>query len=66
MHVSVDGARLFFDVEGTFLDPRGLEMFEKPTLLLLHGGPGMDHSLLRPAFAALADAAQVIYLDHRG
>jgi len=56
----------FFDVEGAVLDPRGAEMFEKPTLLLLHGGPGMDLSPFRPAFAALAETAQVIYLDHRG
>jgi pimeloyl-ACP methyl ester carboxylesterase len=41
-------------------------MREKPTLLLLHGGPGFDHSLYKPAFSRLADIAQVIYLDHRG
>jgi proline iminopeptidase len=35
-------------------------------LLLLHGGPGFDHSIYRPAYSALADAAQIIYLDHRG
>src|SRR5712672_2948677 len=41
-------------------------MREKPTLLLLHGGPGADHSIYKPAYSALADIAQVIYLDHRG
>jgi proline iminopeptidase len=41
-------------------------MGENPTLLLLHGGPGADHSVYRPAYSALADMAQVIYLDHRG
>src|SRR5215469_14229488 len=41
-------------------------MREKPTLLLLHGGPGFDHTLYRPAFSALADIVQVVYLDHRG
>ncbi len=66
MHVSVDGVRLFFDVEGAGLAPRGPDMREKPTLLLLHGGPGMDHSLFRPAFSELADVAQLVYLDHRG
>jgi pimeloyl-ACP methyl ester carboxylesterase len=34
--------------------------------MLLHGGPGADHSTLRPAYSALADIAQLIYLDHRG
>jgi pimeloyl-ACP methyl ester carboxylesterase len=66
MHVLVNGVRLFFDVEGARLVPDGPVMREKPTLLLLHGGPGFDHSIYRPAYSALADAAQIIYLDHRG
>ncbi len=66
MHVLVNGVRLFFDVEGGKLVPDGPTMREKPTLLLLHGGPGADHSIYRPAYSALADVAQVIYLDHRG
>ena len=45
MHVSVNGVRLFFDVEGAKLVPDGPSMREKPTLLLLHGGPGFDHSI---------------------
>jgi proline iminopeptidase len=35
-------------------------------LLMLHGGPGADHSIYRPAYSALADVAQIVYLDHRG
>jgi len=66
MRVEVNGARLFFDVDGTKLVPDGKVMREKPTLLLLHGGPGFDHSGFRPAFSQYADVAQVIYLDHRG
>lgn len=41
-------------------------MAAKPTLVLLHGGPGADHSFFKPEFAAVADVAQVIYLDQRG
>ena len=41
-------------------------MRKKPTLLLLHGGPGFDHSIYKPAYSSLADCAQVIYVDHRG
>ena len=52
MHVSVNGVRLFFDVEGTKLVPDGPVMREKPTLLMLHGGPGFDHSIYRPAYSA--------------
>ena len=66
MRVSVNGVRLFFDVEGASLVPDGPTMREKPTLLLLHGGPGADHSIYKPAFSSLADIAQVVYLDHRG
>ena len=66
MHVSVNGVRLFFDVEGAKYVPDGPMMREKPVLLMLHGGPGADHSIYRPAYAALADITQIIYLDHRG
>src|SRR5215831_13754015 len=58
MHVLVNGVRLFFDVEGASLVPDGPAMREKPTLLLLHGGPGLDHSVYKPAFSSLADVAQ--------
>lgn len=66
VHVLVNGVRLFFDVEGAKLVPNGPDMREKPILLLLHGGPGFDHSIYKPAYSALAETAQLIYLDHRG
>jgi pimeloyl-ACP methyl ester carboxylesterase len=37
----------------------GGSMREKPTMLLLHGGPGFDHSNSKPDYAQLADAVQV-------
>ncbi len=60
------GLRLFVDVEGPGFVPDGPVLREKPTLLLLHGGPGYDHSGFKPVFSALADLCQVIYYDHRG
>lgn len=66
MRVRVRGTDLFFDVEGTKLAPEGAVMREKPTLLCLHGGPGLDHSGFRPDFTPLADVAQLVYLDQRG
>jgi proline iminopeptidase len=66
MHVPVNGVRLFFDVEGAALVPDGAALRERPTLVLLHGGPGMDHTGYKPRFSQLADIAQVVYLDHRG
>jgi proline iminopeptidase len=58
--------RLFVDIEGAGLVPDGPTMRAKPTLVLLHGGPGYDHSGFKPAFSALADVAQIVYYDHRG
>ena len=66
MYVTVNGARLFFDGIGQKLAPDGNRMCERPTVLLLHGGPGFDHSMFKPAFAPLADVAQLVLLDHRG
>ena len=47
MHVLVNGVRLFFDVEGASLVPDGPAMRGKPTIVLLHGGPGFDHSIYK-------------------
>jgi proline iminopeptidase len=66
MHVTVNGARLFFDIDGAKFVPDGPRMRERPTLLLLHGGPGGDHSTFKPRFSHLMDIAQLVYLDHRG
>lgn len=66
VRVGIGDVRLFFDVEGAKLVPEGERMAERPTLLLLHGGPGFDHSSFKPAFSPLAGLAQVVYLDHRG
>jgi pimeloyl-ACP methyl ester carboxylesterase len=66
MLVEVNGARLYVDVEGSGLVADGPTMREKPTLVLLHGGPGFDHSGFKPAFSQLSDIAQIVYVDHRG
>jgi len=66
MHVQVNGVRLYFDVEGAALVPDGPRMRERPTVILLHGGPGFDHSSYKPSFSQLSDVAQLIYLDQRG
>ncbi|MGW4946508.1 alpha/beta fold hydrolase [Actinoplanes sp. NPDC004185] len=66
MRISAGDVSLFFDVEGCALVPAGDTMREQPTLVLLHGGPGADHSLFKPEFTALTDVAQLVYLDQRG
>jgi len=66
MRVSIGDVRLFFDVDGAAVVTAGDAMTDRPTVILLHGGPGVDHSLFKPEFVALADVAQVVYLDQRG
>ena len=66
MFVDVGSARLFFDVVGESLNAATPDMALRPTLILLHGGPGYDHSTLRPYFDRYSDTHQLIYLDHRG
>jgi len=60
------GTRLFFDSVGAGLEADADELRAKPVLLVLHGGPGSDHSVFRPWFDRFADTHQVVYLDHRG
>jgi len=66
MFITVHGQRLFFDIVGEQLRIDGPRLVEKPTLIAMHGGPGFDHQRLRPDMDALADVAQILYLDHRG
>lgn len=66
MFVTVRGARLFFDVEGAGYVAADVGLEPRPTLLLLHGGPGGDHAGFRGPLSALSSVAQLIYLDHRG
>ena len=66
MLVSVGDVRLFVDVDGAKLVPDGMSMRERPTIILLHGGPGFDHTPFKYAYASLTDIAQVVYYDHRG
>src|SRR5262245_19914746 len=65
MFVTVNGVRLFFDV----LDPRlaltpaGAD--ELPTVVCIHGGPGGDHTSLRPEIDLLCSSAHVVLFDQR-
>jgi pimeloyl-ACP methyl ester carboxylesterase len=66
VRIDVNGTTLWFDVDGPSVVPDGATMRERPTLVLLHGGPGgYDHSYFKPDFAPLTAVAQVVYLDLR-
>jgi len=66
VYAKVNGVKLYFDVEGAALVADGPKMRERPTVVLVHGGPGGDHTAYKPDFGVLSDIAQVIYYDHRG
>ena len=67
MRVQVGDVRLFVDVEGAKLVPEGPWMRERPTVVLLHPGPGFDHALFKVQIGPwLASGTQVVYFDMRG
>jgi len=66
MRVEVNGTTLYFDVDGAGVVAEGWIMRERPTVVLLHGGPGFDHASFKPVYSRLAAIAQVVYVDHRG
>jgi proline iminopeptidase len=64
--IEVNNSRLYVDIVGSGLVAKGPEMVERPTVFILHGGPGMDHTTMKPDFNPLAEIAQLVYYDHRG
>ena len=66
MFAAVRGTQIYFDVEGMGLVPAGPVMRERPAAMVIHGGPGSDHSGFKPSFSPLTAAMQLIYFDHRG
>jgi proline iminopeptidase len=66
MRISLNGTEIYFDVEGSGLAVTAKGLVEKPTLIALHGGLGLDHGYLRPGLEALRDYAQIVYVDLRG
>jgi proline iminopeptidase len=65
MKLSVNGTELYFDVVGSGLDAAS-GFRQKPTLIILHGGPGFDHTYLRPWLDPVSEVAQLVYIDERG
>ena len=62
-----DGTRLFFDVEGAKIVASESGGSERPTVVMLHPGPGADHSVFKDVLGPrLAQGAQVVYVDQRG
>lgn len=65
MKLAVNGTELYFDVVGSGLDAASA-FRQKPTMVILHGGPGFDHTYLRPWLDPVGEVAQLLYVDLRG
>jgi len=66
MYATIRDTRLYFDVEGAGVVPDGPLMRERPVAMVVHGGPGGDHSGFKPSMSPLAEHVQLVYFDHRG
>lgn len=66
MLACIRDTEIYFDVDGLGLVPDDNRMRQRPTALLVHGGPGIDHSSLKARYAALAQRMQLVFFDHRG
>jgi proline iminopeptidase len=65
MKLKVNGTELFFDVVGSELDASA-GFRTRPTMVILHGGPGFDHTYLRPWLDPVSEVARLVYIDERG
>jgi proline iminopeptidase len=67
MRVQVGDVRLFVDFDGAKLRPQGPWLDERPTVVIVHTGPGVDHLPYKNHLGpTLATVAQVLYVDLRG
>ncbi|HLK00205.1 MAG TPA: alpha/beta hydrolase [Streptosporangiaceae bacterium] len=66
MRVSLGDVTLWFDVSGPSVVVQGSTTTERPAMLAVHGGPGLDHINLKESLAPLAEHLQVVYYDQRG
>jgi proline iminopeptidase len=66
MRVSLGDVSLWFDVSGPSVVPQGDTTVERPVMVAVHGGPGLDHMTVKSALEPLAGDFQILYFDLRG
>ncbi|MBY0502046.1 MAG: hypothetical protein K2P93_08635 [Alphaproteobacteria bacterium] len=67
MRININGSLLYFDIENPGLIPNQEgTMYELTPLIILHGGPGYDHTPYKFFFSTLRDLVQIIYIDQYG
>jgi hypothetical protein len=50
MQITINGAPIFFDAVGSTMALEGPALVERSALIVLRGGPGFDHAVMRPYF----------------
>jgi len=66
MRIDLGDVRLWFDVSGPSVLPAGGTTVDRPSIVAVHGGPGVDHINMKASLAPLAGHLQVVYYDQRG
>ena len=66
MRISLGDVSLWFDVSGPSVIPQEDTTAERPVVVAVHGGPGLDHMTVKSALGPLAEDFQVLYFDLRG
>jgi pimeloyl-ACP methyl ester carboxylesterase len=66
-YLDINDMKMYFEIFGSEFKLEDDGISKKPTILILHGGPGVDHIYYEvPFWESLQDAAQLIFIDHRG
>ena len=65
-YANIGDAKLYYEIYGNELELTDDGVIEKPTLVVMHGGPGIDHTFEVEFSRECAPFAQVILYDHRG
>jgi proline iminopeptidase len=66
MRIRLGDVTLWFDISGPSVVPQGDTAIERPTVIAVHGGPGLDHINLKAELAPLTERVQILYYDQRG
>jgi pimeloyl-ACP methyl ester carboxylesterase len=66
VRANIGGKRIWFDTIGPSLRADHRDAEDRPTILALHGGPGVDHTSVRGVVEPLADLGQIVLIDQCG
>lgn len=65
-YADIGDVKIYYEIYGNELDLTDDGIHTKPTLVVYHGGPGVDHTFEVEFSRECASFSQVILVDHRG